>query len=122
MNQLPCAGCGAKCCGPVPLSKARAETIRAYLDTQPPAALKRLQRQQRSPLDCAFLDMETHRCAVYPVRPWVCQALGRVPGLPCPELPGLVQIIPAIVVEMEMEKEYESGNAGLSNAVKWTNS
>lgn len=33
---------------------------------------------------CLFLENETDRCLIYPVRPLICRIFGRVKHLPCP--------------------------------------
>ncbi|HOJ22344.1 MAG TPA: YkgJ family cysteine cluster protein [Armatimonadota bacterium] len=33
---------------------------------------------------CPFLDRDTDRCAIYPVRPLICRLFGYAPWLPCP--------------------------------------
>ncbi len=33
---------------------------------------------------CRFFDMETERCAIYPVRPLMCRLMGHVEWMPCP--------------------------------------
>ncbi len=119
IQKLPCSSCTAVCCGPVPLSAVRVEKIRAYLKTLVPQEQIRLANQPRREEDCRFLDKEDHSCAIYPVRPWVCEAFGRVHGMPCPKTPGLVQIIPAFIEETNMTAEYESGVVGNSSKFDW---
>lgn len=80
---------------------------------------KRLSKQRRGPLDCGFLDIENHRCAIYPVRPWVCEAFGRVKGMQCPKVSGLVQIIPEFMQDAMFRAEYESGTALFSKNFDW---
>ena len=116
---LPCASCTALCCGPVALSRARIEKIRAYVELMPKAERRRLAAQKRGDLDCGFLDKEHNRCAIYPVRPWVCEAFGRVEGMRCPKVSGLVQIIPQFLADTKFEEEYESGVAGNSDRFDW---
>ena len=91
IETLPCSSCTALCCGPVTLTADRLKKIRAYIEAMPLKERKRLAGQKREPFDCGFLDKQNHRCAVYPVRPWVCEAFGRVEGLQCPKVTGLVE-------------------------------
>jgi Fe-S-cluster containining protein len=79
----------------------------------------RLRRQKRGPLDCGFLDMSNHRCAIYPVRPWVCEAFGRVEGMRCPKVAKLVQIIPAFLADQAVRDEGASGIVGNSGEYLW---
>src|SRR5262252_849047 len=72
-EQLPCASCTAMCCGPVPISESRVQQIHEHLRTMPAEERQRLAKQERGELDCHFLDKENYRCAIYPVRPWVCE-------------------------------------------------
>lgn len=109
----------ALCCGPVDITAARLEKIRAHLDVMPKSERKRLARQQRGGLDCRFVDKENYHCTIYPVRPWVCEAFGRTSGLECPKAGRLVQILPAILVDMKAKEEMETPIVGQSNAWDW---
>lgn len=122
MNEsFPCSTCEAVCCGPVALSRARLDKIKAYVLAMPPAERKRLAAQKRSSIDCRFLDMKSHRCAIYPVRPWICKAFGRVEGMPCPMLSRLVQRLPPFLEETGFNAEYKSGIVGQSSHFDWLN-
>ena len=116
---LPCSGCQALCCGPVALSGDRMAKIRAYVETLPQQKRQRLAAQRRNKLDCGFLDKENSRCAIYPVRPWVCEAFGRVEGMRCPKVSGLVQIVPSFLAKTRFEAEYESGVELISSDFDW---
>jgi hypothetical protein len=107
------------CCGPVSITPPRLVKIREHLRTMPAAERKRLAKQKRDELDCGFVDKNTYRCTIYPVRPWVCEAFGRTEGLVCPKLGRLVQILPAILVDTGAEKELQSGVVGISNCWDW---
>ena len=119
-DSFPCSSCKARCCGPVPLSCARLEKIRVFIATLPEAERVRLTAQKRRLADCAFLDQMNFQCVIYPVRPWLCKAFGRVKGMQCPKLPGLLQIIPPILQEINFKTEYESGNDIFSNEFDWS--
>jgi Fe-S-cluster containining protein len=108
------------CCGPVAITPARLEVIRDYLlTTMPRHEKRRLAMQQRHKLDCGFLDKETHRCTIYPARPWVCEAFGRTEGLECPKVGHLVQILPILLVDTKRDEEIKAGVAGMSNLWNW---
>lgn len=96
------------------------EKICAYVAVMPKAERKRLAKQKRGCLDCGFLDMKSHRCAIYPVRPWVCGAFGRVKGMQCPKLSGLVKIIPSYLEEEELKTECAGGVVGVSSQFDWS--
>jgi len=85
----------------------------------PRAERKRLAAQKRRSVDCGFLDKQNHRCAIYPVRAWICEAFGRVEGMRCFKVSQLVQIIPGFVEETCFAAEYESEIALLSSSFDW---
>ena len=66
-------GCGA-CCGPVPVDRVELAAIEAY------AAAHGVFPEDRG-LSCPYYQRGV--CAVYPVRPRVCQAFGHTPRLVC---------------------------------------
>jgi Fe-S-cluster containining protein len=119
IEQLPCSACTGLCCGPVGLSEARMDKIRAHVKTMPRRERRRLAVQRRDALDCGFLDMESHTCAIYPVRPFVCEAFGRVQGMVCPVVGHLVRIMPAFEEETRRSAAIEEGIETISNAVDW---
>jgi Fe-S-cluster containining protein len=119
MESLPCSACSALCCGPVPLFAARMEKIEAYVAAMPATERRRLAAQERSLLDCRFLDKENNHCAIYPVRPWLCELFGRVEGMPCPRASGPVQMISEFLAETKLEEEHRSGSAGNSSHFQW---
>ena len=108
IDSLPCSSCTALCYGPLAIIHARLARIRAYLKTMPKSQKNRLARQVRGQWDFGFLDMVTYRCTIYPVRPCVCEAFGRVPEMQCPRVSGLVQIIPEFAVDRALRAECES--------------
>lgn len=116
---LPCSACTGLCCGPVAISPNRLQKIREYVETLPAIERERMAAQKRDALDCGFLDMDTYRCGIYPVRPWICKAFGSVEGMQCPKVTGLVQIIPAFTNDMNFAREYESGVAASSAGFNW---
>lgn len=67
-------GCG-ECCGPAPASKAELAAVRHYIAAH---GIKPIEQG----LTCPFY--QSGRCAVYPVRPRICQAFGHVETLTCP--------------------------------------
>lgn len=113
---FPCSSCTGVCCGTVPLSRARLDAILDYLKALPPAEQQRLADQKRSVLHCGFLDMETYQCSVYPVRPVVCKLYGSVPGMCCPKVGKLVQIVPEYIADDRMRREYTGGVIVLKSA------
>lgn len=121
IESFPCATCEAACCGPVALSADRMEKILAFVRAMSQAERKRLAAQKRRPIDCRFLDKKNYRCVIYPVRPWVCEAFGRVKGMQCQKLSGLVQILPAFLEDTGVDAEYESGIVGNSCEFDWPN-
>jgi Fe-S-cluster containining protein len=83
---LPCDGCSAECCGPVPVTAAEYEAILDELSHWPKDKLQRMQTQSHDVTDfpdCCFLDKETHKCSVYKVRPRICRNFGNHPTLTC---------------------------------------
>ena len=80
---------------------------------------RRLAKQERGELDCGFLDKDNYRCTIYPVRPWVCEAFGRVDGLVCPKVDKLVQIIPPMVEKEQIEKEIATPIVASSDRWNW---
>lgn len=77
-----CKNCG-RCCGPVPITYEEYEQIRDYV-----AHCKYAREESRKyhPAQvCVFRDPEKMRCAIYPVRPLVCQLFGVTRGMKCPE-------------------------------------
>ncbi len=105
IEQLPCSHCKALCCGSVAITKKRLKLIREYVRRMPITERERLAKQKRGELDCRFIDKVSHRCAIYPVRPWICEAFGRTEGMECPVVGHLVQIMPAFLVDQGFEKE-----------------
>jgi len=97
------------------------EKILGFVKAMPKAERKRLAKQKRGLLDCGFLDMKSHRCAIYSVRPWVCEMFGRVEGMPCPKLSRLVNILPPFLEETGFNAECESGIVGDSGHFDWSN-
>jgi hypothetical protein len=67
-------GCG-ECCGVVPVTAREQRAVRAYVETHKLTPL-----WQGS--TCPFYQRGT--CAVYPVRPRVCQAFGHTWKMECP--------------------------------------
>ena len=106
----------------MPLSCDRLEKIKAYVQKMPKAERKRLAAQKRGPVDCRFLDKANYRCAIYPVRPWLCEAFGRVERMQCPKTVGLVEIIPPFLEDAQFSVEYESEIAGNSSQFDWLKS
>ena len=72
------AGC-SDCCGPVAMSAAEWERIKASGANVTP-----------KDLTCPMLDRATHRCTVYAIRPTICRLMGVARGLPCLKVPCLV--------------------------------
>jgi Fe-S-cluster containining protein len=95
------------------------EIILDFLKKLPKEERGRLAAQERSRMDCRFLDMDNYRCSIYAVRPWICEAMGRVENLPCPKSETIVQIIPKIVEDMNFEREYEGGIECFSTDFDW---
>jgi Fe-S-cluster containining protein len=119
IEQLPCASCTALCCGVVQITEARLNKIREHLAGISSSERKRLARQFRGELDCRFVDKETHRCTIYPVRPWVCEAFGRTEGLVCPKVGKLVQILPTTIVDVKAREEMDTPIVGISSCWDW---
>ena len=119
IERLPCSSCTAMCCGPVPIPAARLPKIREHLNALPAEERRRLAKQERGELDCGFLDKDNYRCTIYPVRPWVCEAFGRVDGLVCPKVDKLVQIIPPMVEKEQIEKEMATPFVASSDRWNW---
>jgi Fe-S-cluster containining protein len=103
----------------VPLSRDRLGKIKAYVQTMPKTERKRLAAQKRGQVDCRFLDKASYRCAIYPVRPWLCEAFGRVGRMQCPKTVGLVEAIPSFLEDAQFSVEYESEIAENSSQFDW---
>jgi len=116
---LPCATCHADCCGPVVLTKFRLQRINDYLRSKPREELERLAAQKRDWVTCKFVDTQDFSCSVYPVRPRQCELYGRVAGMRCPHVNGLVNIVTQSTADLWMALELESEVVGLSNEYKW---
>lgn len=113
--ELPCSTCHADCCGPVPLSAGRLTVIERHLSTLSDEEYATLKSQTRRRLTCAFVDMRTYRCAVYPVRPALCDVYGRTELLKCPHHPKPVNIVSASAAELRVTLETNRGIVALSN-------
>jgi Fe-S-cluster containining protein len=120
IEHLPCSSCTALCCGPVPISEAKLPLIREHLRALPGEERRRLGRQKREYLDCGFLDKDNHRCTIYQMRPWVCEAFGRVEDMMCPKVDRLVQIIPAMTADEQMRKETATPIVASSDQWNWS--
>jgi Fe-S-cluster containining protein len=116
---FPCASCKAECCGPVPLSQSRLDTITAYLRSLPAEEYDALASQTRGPLNCSFVDKRNHTCSVYAVRPALCRLYGRTEGLLCHKIdaPSLAQLVSKSTAWMETDLDGEP--VTLSNGFKW---
>lgn len=66
-------GCG-ECCGPVPVDASELARVKAYAE-------KNGITPKAQSLVCPFY--QGGKCAVYSVRPMLCQLFGRVRGLRC---------------------------------------
>lgn len=120
MNEtLPCSTCTAKCCGPVPLAKERMKIIGDYLDTLPQERIDQLRNQYRSPLTCSFVDMSNYTCAIYPVRPEICKAFGRIEKLICPVVGHVVNPLLPILADVAMTTDQKSGLVGYSSGFSY---
>jgi Fe-S-cluster containining protein len=119
VEQLPCSSCTAMCCGPVPISEARLQLIREHLRAMPGEERRRLAHQERGDLDCGFLDKDNYHCTIYPMRPWVCEAFGRVEGMVCPKVDRLIQIIPSVTQDEQLEKEIATPIVSSSDRWNW---
>jgi hypothetical protein len=100
IDQSPCDGCdacGARCIADVPMLEPEFTAIRAFVSGPEGGAARAAQRQEKrlpypgtAPADgafytaCRFRDAERGRCAIYPVRPFVCRLFGHAEWLPCP--------------------------------------
>lgn len=67
-------GCG-ECCGVVVATKVEADAVKAY------AAQNGIE-PKRQGVTCPWF--QEGKCAVYPARPFVCQAFGHVEAMKCP--------------------------------------
>ncbi len=112
---LPCATCHADCCGPVPLSASRLAIIKRHLSAIPDSDYEALRSQKRPVLTCAFVDTRNWSCAVYPVRPALCDLYGRVEALKCPHHPVLVNIVTQDTADMRIALECNRGIVAMSN-------
>jgi Fe-S-cluster containining protein len=119
VEQLPCSSCTAMCCGPVPISEARLQGIRDHLNALPAGERKRLGKQERGYLDCGFLDKDNYHCMIYPMRPFVCEAFGRVADMACPKVGKLVQIIPLMTENAKLAEEAATPIAASSDRWNW---
>lgn len=78
MRQLPPMRCDAGCTdcgGPALATEKEIRALRDYIDEQD------IRPVRHAGLLCPFF--QGGRCAVYPVRPWVCRRFGHSPDLVC---------------------------------------
>jgi len=91
-DQLPCATCKSECCSKVPMTRPQVEGLLRWLIENANDQILKLKQQERPAGKCMFVDMETHRCSVYPVRPGICKAFGYYGGtLTCWHAPHLAK-------------------------------
>jgi hypothetical protein len=96
IDLTPCDGCDAcalRCESGVPMSRDEYRDVLRYMEAATNCSRIGVLIAQDKTVDlgdgvtvtlCRFLNMDTRRCAVYPVRPLVCRLLGHVPWMPCP--------------------------------------
>lgn len=117
-SQLPteryCSGCHAcaiRCSGGVPAAPEEWVRMRDYLKQRVPCreVARLFQQDKRHQVApgyttefCPLYDVETRRCAVYPVRPLICRMLGFVEWMPCP----LERPLPIVPTAHEWMREY----------------
>ena len=116
INTLPCSTCKAECCGIVPLSAYRISAIEKHLANLSDEEYDVLKAQKRESFTCAFVDTRNWTCAIYPVRPALCDVFGRTEGLQCPHHSRLVNIIPSSVALMRVDLD-----GGKKNIVAFSN-
>lgn len=80
LRRRDCEGCGG-CCGRIiPMTKReRARLVEYARRHRLDARRHEVRPGARSPMDCALLDPDTHRCRAYAARPLICRAWAR-PG------------------------------------------
>lgn len=83
MESLPCQGCKALCCGPVPVTEKELKNIKKSIKAMPLNKRLALKNQQRGFGTCIFYDMEKDRCGIHQARPGVCRAFGYHKNLVC---------------------------------------
>lgn len=88
-----CSLCFTRCTAGVPMSRREFDIVRMYAQREAPVACDGAMRPRNPVIPiadglaaeaCRFLDIETRRCVVYPVRPLVCRMMGLVEWMPCP--------------------------------------
>ncbi len=91
----PCDGCDScylRCDRDIPMTREEFQKIRFYIQCECHEEIREIVSQDKR-VDmgdgvyyqlCRFLDMKTHKCSVYPVRPLVCRIMGHVEWMPCP--------------------------------------
>ena len=91
----PCDGCDScylRCDRDIPMTREEFLNIRFYIQCECHDDICEIVCEDKR-VDmgdgvyyqlCRFLDMKTHKCAVYPVRPLVCRIMGHVEWMPCP--------------------------------------
>lgn len=77
-----CIGCG-ECCGPVLATTREIDVIRLHIAKNPTIRAVADTNQNDDSALCCFLDSETRRCLIYPVRPMVCRLMGIAGGMTC---------------------------------------
>jgi len=84
-NKLPCKECGARCCGPVPMTIEQFKSIPNKL--QQGGYVKQLVPGHiivtKDNGDCGYLTQQK-TCSIYEIRPLICRIMGD--KLPCPYL------------------------------------
>lgn len=119
MTTPPCSTCHAECCGPVPLSPQRLKMINRFVAKIDTYEISRLAAQKRGELNCGFLDKENHRCAIYPVRPELCQIYGMTEDLQCPHSTELITTITPAGANIRIHRDKGTGPLQLSTDWTW---
>jgi len=88
-----CHDCATRCSGAIRIAHCEWSAILHFLESKlAPSTLARLLTEDKTfeiadgfcEHFCILYDMQSRRCAVYPVRPLVCRLLGHVEFMPCP--------------------------------------
>lgn len=105
-QQLPCKTCQSECCYHVPATRQHVEKILEHLKDWDSKDIERMKAMVRPAGMCPFVDTEKWSCAVYKVRPMICQRFGYTPKMPCSYAPELSATIGRAQALQEFQESF----------------
>lgn len=105
-DRVDCKDNCAECCGLIYWTKAEEINIREYLKEHDMEYVNMGKEQGyrhfiEDMKPCPYLDKDTDRCKIYPVRPSVCRLYGLVEEMECPYNPDVKRL--SIAKEKEID-------------------